>query len=132
MPLIRYRTRDLSRLYAEPCRCGSPYPRLAQLTGRTDDMVKVKGVGVFPAQVESILARVDGVGPEYQLHVRREHERGDVLLVRVEGDDRPGLREGLVHQLREGLSVRPEVELVAPGSLPRSERKTRRVFDHRE
>ena len=132
MPLIRYRTRDLSRLYTEPCRCGSPYPRLAQLTGRTDDMVKVKGVAVFPAQVDTILHRVEGVGPEYQLHVRRDSTHGDVLLVRVEADDRPGLRDALVQQLREGLSVRPEVELVPHGELPRTERKTRRVFDHRE
>lgn len=132
MPLVRYRTRDLSRLYPEPCRCGSPYPRIAQLTGRTDDMVKVKGVAVFPAQVDAILARVDGVHAEYQLHVHREPGVGDVLIVRVEADERPGLREALVHELRDGLSVRPEVELVAPGTLPRSERKTRRVFDHRE
>ena len=94
-------------------------------------MVKVKGVAIFPAQVETILSRVDGVGPEYQLHIHREPERGDVMVVRVEAEDRPGLREALVHQLREGLSVRPEVELVSPGALPRSERKTRRVFDHR-
>ena len=131
MPLIRYRTRDLSFVYPEPCRCGSPYPRIGQLAGRTDDMVKVKGVAVFPAQVESVLARVEGVGSEYQLHVRREPGHGDVLLVRVEAEEREGLREDLVHQLREGLSVRPEVELVEPGGLPRSERKTQRVFDHR-
>jgi phenylacetate-CoA ligase len=131
MPLIRYRTRDLSFVHPEPCRCGSPYPRIGQLTGRTDDMVKVKGVAVFPAHVESVLARVEGVGSEYQLHVRREPGHGDVLLVRVEAEERVGLREDLVHQLREGLSVRPEVELVEPGGLPRSERKTQRVFDHR-
>ena len=104
---------------------------IGQLTGRTDDMVKVKGVAVFPAQVESVLARVEGVGSEYQLHIRREPGHGDVLLVRVEAEEREGLREDLVHQLREGLSVRPEVELVEPGGLPRSERKTQRVFDHR-
>lgn len=131
MPLIRYRTRDISRLYAEPCPCGSPHPRIGQLTGRTDDMVKVRGVAVFPAQVESVLARFEGIGSEYQLHVHREPRHGDLLVVKVEAEDRPGLRDELVHQLREGLSVRPEVELVPPGSLPRSERKTRRVFDHR-
>ncbi len=131
MPLIRYRTRDLSFVYPEPCRCGSPYPRIGQLTGRTDDMVKVKGVAVYPAQVESVLAHVEGVGSEYQLHVHREPGRSDVLLVRVEADERAGLREEIAHQLREGLSVRPEVDLVPPGSLPRSERKTQRVFDHR-
>jgi phenylacetate-CoA ligase len=131
MPLIRYRTRDLSRLYADACACGIPYPRLASLTGRTDDMVKVKGVAVFPSHVEATLARVEGVGSEYQLHVHRDPAHGDVLLVRVEADERPGLREALIHELREGLSVRPDVELVPYGSLPRSERKTQRVFDHR-
>lgn len=131
MPLIRYRTRDLSFVHPEPCRCGSVHPRIGQLAGRTDDMVKVKGVAVFPAQVESVLARVEGVGSEYQLHVRREPGHGDLLLVRVEAEEREGLQQELVHQLREGLSVRPEVELVEPGSLPRSERKTQRVFDHR-
>ncbi|MHB1834075.1 MAG: phenylacetate--CoA ligase family protein [Solirubrobacteraceae bacterium] len=131
MPLIRYRTRDLSRLYTTPCRCGSPHPRIATLTGRTDDMVKVRGVAVFPAQVEAILQGVEEVGPEYQLHIHRDVEHGDILLVRVEGTDRPGLRDELVERLRDGLSVRAQVELVAHGELPRSERKTARVFDHR-
>ncbi len=95
-------------------------------------MVKVRGVAVFPAQVDTILHRVEGVGPEYQLHIRRDLEHGDVLTVVVEADPMPHLRETLEHQLREGLSVRPEVELVPHGTLPRTERKTRRVFDHRE
>lgn len=132
MPLIRYRTRDLSHLYSGQCSCGSPYPRLAALKGRTDDMVKVKGVAVFPSQVEAILARVEAVGSEYQLHVQRDAERGDLMIVRVEAEERPGLRERLVHELREGLSVRPDVELLPHGSLPRTERKTQRVFDHRQ
>lgn len=131
MPLIRYRTRDLSRLIPEPCRCGSPFPRLARLTGRTDDMVKVKGVAIFPSQVETILGRVNGVGSEYQLHFYRDAERGDALVVRVEAEDHPGLRDNLVYQLHEGLSVRPEVELLPLGSLPRTDRKARRVFEHR-
>lgn len=131
MPLIRYRTRDLSRLYLDACPCGSPFPRLASLTGRTDDMVKVRGVAVFPSQVEAVLARVDGVGSEYELHVHRDAGRGDAMLLRVEADERPGLRERLVRDLREGLSVRPDVEVVPFGSLPRSERKTQRVHDHR-
>jgi phenylacetate-CoA ligase len=132
MPLIRYRTRDLSHVYPEPCGCGSAHPRIGHLTGRTDDMVKVRGVAVFPAQVDTILHRIDGVGPEYQLHVRRDLEHGDVLTVVVEGDARPGLHDVLVQQLREGLSVRPDVDIVPHGTLPRTERKTKRVFDHRE
>jgi phenylacetate-CoA ligase len=132
MPLIRYRTRDLSHVYRDACGCGSPHPRIAHLTGRTDDMVKVRGVAIFPAMVDTILHRVDGVGPEYQLHVRRDLEHGDVLTVVVEGESRPGLHEQVVHQLREGLSVRPDVDIVPPGTLPRTERKAKRVFDHRE
>lgn len=132
MPLIRYRTRDLSHLYTERCSCGSPYPRIAHLTGRTDDMVKVRGVSVFPAQVDTILHRIEGVGPEYQLHVRRDLEHGDVLTVVVEADARHGLHDLLVQQLREGLSVRPDIDIVPHGTLPRTERKTKRVFDHRE
>lgn len=131
MPLIRYRTRDLSRLYPSPCRCGSPHPRIATLTGRTDDMVKVRGVAVFPAQVETILHGVEEVGSEYQLHIHRDVEHGDVLLVRVEGQDRPDVRKELVERLRDGLSVRAQVEIVPHRALPRSERKTPRVFDHR-
>jgi phenylacetate-CoA ligase len=132
MPLVRYRTRDLSHVYAEPCSCGSRYPRIAHLTGRTDDMVKVRGVAVFPAMVDTILHRIDGVGPEYQLHIRRDLEHGDVLTVVVEGEQRSGLHDELVHQLREGLSVRPDVDIVPHGTLPRTERKAKRVFDHRE
>ena len=132
MPLIRYRTRDLSHVYAEACSCGSRYPRIAHLTGRTDDMVKVRGVAVFPAMVDTILHRIDGVGPEYQLHIRRDIEHGDVLTVVVEGEQRDGLHDELAHQLREGLSVRPDVDVVPFGTLPRTERKAKRVFDHRE
>lgn len=132
MPLIRYRTRDLSRVYPEPCSCGSRYPRIAHLTGRTDDMVKVRGVAIFPAMVDTILHGIDGVGPEYQLHVRRNLEHGDVLTVVVEADAREGLHELLVHRLREGLSVRPDVDIVPHETLPRTERKTKRIFDHRE
>ena len=132
MPLIRYRTRDLSHACPGACGCGLRYPRIAHLTGRTDDMVKVRGVAVYPAMVDTILHRIDGIGPEYQLHVRRDLEHGDVLTVVVEGEHREGLHDELVHQLREGLSVRPDVDVVPHGTLPRTERKTKRVFDHRE
>lgn len=131
MPLIRYRTRDLSQVYPDSCACGSRYPRIAHLTGRTDDMIKVRGVAVYPAMVDTILHRIDGIGPEYQLHVRRDLEHGDVLTVVVEGERRDGLHDELVRQLREGLSVRPDVDIVPLGTLPRTERKTKRVFDHR-
>jgi phenylacetate-CoA ligase len=133
MPLVRYRTRDLSRLYTVPCACGSPYPRIARLSGRTDDMVKVRGVALYPADVDQVLSRIPGLGSEYQLHVHRQAGRED-LLIRVEGasTDAPGDLAGRVEAAVRGvLSLRPSVEVVEPGALPRSERKTRRVFDHR-
>jgi phenylacetate-CoA ligase len=133
MPLVRYRTRDISRLLPGPCRCGSPYPRIARLTGRTDDMIKVRGVAVYPAQVDSALADIDGLASEYQLHVHRDEAR-DRLIVKVETagpSPAPGLATTVTDHLRTALGIRPDVDLCPPGTLTRSERKTRRVYDHR-
>lgn len=130
MPLIRYRTRDRSWLYPEPCGCGSPYPRIGRLLGRTDDMVKVRGVAVFPAQVDSVLSTFDAAGPEYQIHVSRVASR-DRLAVRVEAVESPELVQSLSERLHHALGVHAAVEIVPPGSLPRSTGKTLRVFDHR-
>ena len=134
MPLIRYRTRDISRIVPGDCRCGSRHPRLARLTGRSDDMVKVRGVQVYPAQIDTVLARVPECGSEYQVQIRREGGR-DRFLVRVEAaDDRwpATLEQEVAEALRAAIGVRPEVEVVGPATLPRSERKTRRVFDERD
>jgi phenylacetate-CoA ligase len=133
MPLIRYRTRDLSRLYAEPCACGRPHPRIARLTGRTDDMVKVRGVALYPSQVDSVLSSVDGLGSEYQVVCLRQGGR-DRLTIKVEAARLPldrRLESRVAQAVKARIGVRPEVELLAPGTLPRSERKTRRVFDER-
>jgi phenylacetate-CoA ligase len=133
MPLIRYRTRDLSRLYAEPCACGRPHPRIARLTGRTDDMVKVRGVALYPSQVDSVLSSVDGLGSEYQVVCLRQGGR-DRLMIKVEAARLPldrRLESRVAQAVKARIGVRPEVELLAPGTLPRSERKTRRVFDER-
>ncbi|MDT7617486.1 MAG: phenylacetate-CoA ligase [Pseudonocardiales bacterium] len=131
-PLVRYRTRDLSYLYPEPCPCGSPYPRIARIEGRSDDQVKIRGVIFMPAQVDTVLADVDGAGPEFQVHIGRDAAGRDALAVRVEADGGPGLVDELARRLRDKIGLRVDVELVAPGSLPRSEGKTRRVFDHRQ
>jgi phenylacetate-CoA ligase len=134
MPVIRYRTRDISRIVPGDCRCGSRHPRLARLTGRSDDMVKVRGVQVYPAQIDTVLARVPECGSEYQVRITREGGR-ERLLVRVEAaDDRwpATLEHEVAEALRAAIGVRPEVEVVAPATLPRSERKTRRVFDERD
>jgi phenylacetate-CoA ligase len=130
-PLLRYRTRDLSRILPTPCGCESPYPRIARLTGRSDDMVKVRGVAVFPSQIDSILSSIDGVGSEYQLHLWRDGGGHDEALLKLECDAGPALRSVVEAAIRHGLGVRFDVELVDIGSLPRSERKTQRVFDDR-
>lgn len=134
MPLVRYRTRDISRLVPGDCPCGSRHPRLARLTGRTDDMVKVRGVQVYPAQIDTVLAQVDGLGSEYQIRLVRNEGR-DVFHLKVEAltevwaEDLP---VRVAEEVRHRVGVRPDVEVLAPSTLPRSERKTRRVFDERE
>jgi len=129
-PLLRYRTRDLSRLLPEPCACGSPYPRIARINGRSDDMFKVRGVQVYPAQIDVVLSGFEGLSSEYQVVLTRDdgHER---FLVRVESDREVDVSERVAEALRARIGVRPEVELVPVGDLPRTERKTQRVIDER-
>ena len=131
-PLIRYRTRDLTYLYEQPCPCGSPYPRIARLQGRSDDQVKVRGVIFLPAQVDMVLAETAGCGSEFQAYIDRGADGRDTVSVMVEAEDRAGLREELMHRLRTKIGLRLDVEIVPFATLPRSERKTRRVFDRRE
>ena len=129
-PLLRYRTHDVSRLIPEPCRCGSPYPRIDRLKGRSDDMFKVRGVAVYPAQIDTALSQVAGLGSEYQVVLSREGGR-DRFLVRVEADVEPGVPERVSQALHAALSVRPDIEILPLGTLPRTERKTKRVLDER-
>ena len=130
-PLIRYRTRDLSYLYPDPCACGSPYPRIGRILGRSDDQIKVRGVVFLPMQVDTVLGDLSGAGPEFQAHVTRDAEGRDSLTIKVEAES-PDVAAELTRRLHEKIGIRVGVELVEPGSLPRSERKTQRVFDHRE
>ncbi|MGH3749386.1 MAG: phenylacetate--CoA ligase family protein [Micromonosporaceae bacterium] len=130
-PLLRYRTRDLSRIYSEPCPCGSPYPRIARLTGRTDDMIKLRGVMFFPTHVEHVISGVESGTGEFQIHLDRATSGEETFLVRLEALDSPGLAAEVAGRLREEIGVRPVVEVVAPGTLPRTERKTQRIFDQR-
>jgi len=129
-PLLRFRTHDISRLIPGACRCGSPYPRIARITGRSDDMFKVRGVPIYPAQVDTVLSGIGGLGSEYQVVLTREggHDR---FVVRVEADLPEVAAEHVSEALRARLSVRPDVEIVPLGTLPRTERKTKRVFDER-
>lgn len=133
LPLLRYRTRDISSLYPEACACGSPYPRLARLKGRADDMIKFRGVAIYPADIDTVLSGIGGLGSEYQVHVTRERGHDD-MTVRIEAASAPverSLAENVERELRAQLRVRAAVDLVEPATLPRTARKTQRVFDHR-
>lgn len=130
-PLVRFRTRDLAALHTEPCPCGSPYPRISSILGRTDDLVTVRGVGFYPAQVEQALAAVDPQVREYQVYVRPEGDGGVDVLVKVEAAPNPAVVGRFADELRRTIGLRMRVEVVSPAGLPRSEHKARRVFDER-
>ncbi len=136
-PLIRYRTRDLTRLIPERCPCGNPLPRHDHLLGRSDDMFIYRAVNIYPGQIDHVLSRVPGVGSEYQVHLHHREDGRDTMLIKVErtGPDSPDadreLAEAIAAEIRKQIMVRAQVELVDYGALPRTERKSRRVFDHR-
>ena len=127
MPLLRYRTGDLASVTREPCPCGRTFARMSRVVGRTDDMLIIRGVNVFPSEIERVLLSVEGIAPHYQLVVDRR-ERLDELTVQVEGrvDEAP-VRE----RLERALGLSAHVEVVAPGTIPRSEGKALRVLDRR-
>ncbi len=135
-PLLRFRTHDLSRIIPGECPCGSRYPRLDIIKGRSDDMFKVHGVNMFPSQVEELLGTVDGVSSEYKIDIAHDDDKNrDIILLTVEAEgrvnfDRTG--EIIKNLFKSKMSVTPKVTVVSLGTLPRSEKKTKRVFDHRE
>ena len=139
-PLIRYRTRDLSRLTLAPCACGRTMVRMDRISGRTDDMLIIRGVNVFPSQIESVLMTIEGVEPHYQLIVSREGSL-DVLEVQVEVDEAvfsdqikglEGLARKIEHEIKDLLGVSCKVKLVEPKTIQRSEGKAKRVVDNRK
>ncbi len=139
-PLLRYRTRDLTRIHTEPCPCGRTHRRIARITGRSDDMLIINGVNVFPSQIETVLMKQPEVGTNYQIVVDQK-ESLDRLTVKVEiyaklfeGDirDIERLRDAIRHEMRSTLLVGVQVELHEPGSLPTSEGKAKRVVDLRK
>jgi phenylacetate-CoA ligase len=139
-PLIRYRTKDVTRLMREPCRCGRTHVRMDRVTGRSDDMLIIRGVNVYPSQVESVLLGVEGLEPHYQLIVDRE-ENLDTLEVQVElsesffesGEIRAlqGLEKKIKKDIKDYLGVSIKVKLVEPKTLQRFEGKAKRVIDKR-
>jgi phenylacetate-CoA ligase len=134
MPLLRYRTGDIGTLTREPCACGRTMARLTELRGRHDDMLIVRGVNLYPSQIERILLTAGGVAPHYRLLVERPGAL-DELTVECEpaggGETAGELRTRLEHTLREHTGLRIAVAVGTPGSVPRSEGKAVRVVDRR-
>ena len=140
LPLIRYRTRDITRLFYEPCKCGRTTARMEILSGRTDDMLKIKGVNVFPSQIEEVMLRFEEFGPHYEIIVDRK-DHSDILTIRVEmtpdsmTDDvseLEALKKRLKTQLRTMLGIDAKIVLESPHTLKRFEGKAKRVTDNRK
>ena len=133
-PLIRYRTHDISRIIPSECPvCGSKYPMIDIISGRTDDMMKIKGVNVFPKQIEEILAQFPELSSEYQIHISHLDGR-DTMRIYVETDgtvDFADMAQAVARRVKERIGFTPLVKVVELGVLPRSEKKSKRVFDER-
>jgi len=138
VPLIRYRTRDLTRLIPGRCECGSVLPRHDRLLGRSDDMIIFRAVNIYPGQVDHVLSGIPGLGSEYQIVLDRKDDGKDYMTLRVERDQgveshrNEELLGRIGQEIKKQILVSCQVELVDYGSLPRSERKSKRVFDNRE
>ena len=135
-PLLRFRTHDISRIIPGECACGNKYPRLDIIKGRSDDMFKVHGVNMFPSQVEEILGMVDGVSSEYNINIAHDeaHNR-DIIMVTVEAEGRVDFEQTgqtIKNLFKSKMSVTPKINVVPVGTLPRTEKKAKRVIDHRE
>ena len=139
-PLIRYRTRDLTSLNTEQCACGRTVARMHRVTGRTDDMLIIRGVNVFPSQIEHVLLDVEGLEPHYQIIVDRVNNL-DIMEVQIEMNEKlfsdemkelDNLSKRIQHDIKDYLGVNAKVKLVEPQTIARSEGKAKRVIDKRE
>jgi phenylacetate-CoA ligase len=139
LPMIRYRIGDITSIDDSVCPCGRTHPRIQRITGRVDDMLIIRGINVFPSQVEYALMGIQEVGQHFQIVVERKGALDD-MLVRVELNkeafsdkitDIMHIRQKVEHRLRNSLNVMADVELVEPGSLPRFEGKSKKVIDKR-
>lgn len=138
LPLIRYRTKDVTRLIYEPCKCGRTTVRMENLDGRTDDMLKIRGVNVFPSQIEEVLLGIDEIGPHYEIIVTRK-DHSDILEIRVElvepvdaYKELEELEKKIKHRLRIVLGLDAKIRLESPNTLQRFEGKAQRVKDMRK
>jgi phenylacetate-CoA ligase len=140
MPVIRYRTGDLTRILPGKCECGRTHRRIDRIKGRADDMLIINGVNIFPVQIEQTIMKIPGVGHNYMIEIHKENYM-DKLRVKIEVDKEifegtlaglTGLQHKIVEELKTDLVISPVVELVEPGSLPAAEGKAKRVYDLRE
>jgi phenylacetate-CoA ligase len=137
-PLIRYRTRDLTRLISGDCPCGSILPRHDRILGRSDDMIIVRAVNIYPGQIDHVLSGIEGIGSEYQIHLDRREDGKDYMSLKVERDQNvdssrnPELAGKIEDEIKKQILVSGKVEVVDYGFLPRSEKKSKRVFDNRD
>ena len=135
--MIRYRTYDVTRIMDRGCPCGSPFPMHDRILGRTDDMFIYRAVNIYPSQIDHVLSRHDGIGSEFQIYLKQRERGRDMMLIKVEREagwknaDDDQLAEQVATEIRRKILVRCQVEIVDYGSLPRTERKSKRVFDLR-
>ena len=136
-PLIRYRTRDLTRLIDQPCSCGNILPMHDRILGRSDDMIIFRAVNIYPGQIDQVLSSIADASCEYQVHLDRKKDGKDHMSIRVECEEgfeqsrRPELAQIIAKKIKNKIMVSAEVEVMDYGSLPRSERKAKRFFDNR-
>jgi len=139
-PVLRYRTRDITRLFSQPCRCGRTHVRMDRVTGRSDDMLIIRGVNLYPSQIESLLMGIDGLEPHYQLIVRREGTM-DTLDINIEVNESifsdeiknlEKLENRIEKEVKDILGVSADIKLVEPKTIQRFEGKAVRVIDERE
>jgi len=139
-PVIRYRTRDISKLITEPCICGRTFHRMQRITGRSDDMLIIRGVNVFPSQIEHVLMSIEGVEPHYQIVIDREGAL-DIMEVQVEVSEKifsdevkvlERLSKKIEREIKDLLGVSSKIKLVEPKTIQRSEGKAKRVIDNRK
>ena len=139
IPLLRYRTKDITRIHYEKCKCGRTHARMEKVQGRSDDMLKIRGVNVFPSQIESVMANIEGISPHYELILTRKNYT-DYLEVRIEIIDESlleklenleKLQKEAADKLKTVLGIQAKVTLVAPKSIQRYEGKAKRIIDKR-
>jgi phenylacetate-CoA ligase len=136
-PLIRYRTRDLTRMIAHPCSCGSLLPMHDRILGRSDDMIIFRAVNIYPGQIDEVLSQIADASCEYQVHLDRKDDGKDYMTIRLECCDgydpsrKPALAAAVQAEIKKKILVSCEVDIMDYCSLPRSERKSKRFFDNR-